>query len=165
MPIDPTIDVLLQQYAAGAAALQRATAGLSREQILTRPPAAQQSSFGAWNALEVVCHVVDMDGVFCERMKRVLTEESPALPNAEENAWAARLAYDTRDLAEELALLRCLRLQMGHILRQQPPAAWQRTGRHSVAGLLTLEALVNKAVKHLDHHCGILTRKRQALGF
>lgn len=160
-----TIESLLEQYDSGPDAFDRAVAGLSREQLLTRPPADQQGSVGAWHALELVCHVVDMEGVFCDRLKRVLAEESPALANADENAWAARLAYDGRDLAEELAVFRSLRAQMTRILRQQPAEAWKRIGRHSVAGELTLEALLMKAVKHFDHHGGFLLKKRQALGF
>jgi hypothetical protein len=102
-----------------------------------------------------------MEGVFCDRVKRVLAEDSPVLLAMDENAWAARLAYLARDLPEELAVFDSQRRQLARILRQQPAEAWQRTGRHSEAGMLTVESILTKAVQHLEHHCGFVLRKRK----
>src|SRR5438105_8912475 len=90
---------MIDEYVAGAQALRKAVAGMTREQLLARPVA------GKWSTLEVVCHLSDFEPILAERMKRVLTHENPTLLAADENLFAARLAYHDRDLEEELRLI------------------------------------------------------------
>jgi len=62
---------LLDAYLAGPNQLRSAVAGLSREQLISRPVA------GRWSVQEVVCHLADTDANIVYRLKRVLSEERP----------------------------------------------------------------------------------------
>jgi uncharacterized damage-inducible protein DinB len=148
---------LIDSYATGADELARAIYGLTPDQLRSRPIP------GKWSTLEVVCHLADTEQLFAERMKRVIAEDRPPLLYAEPDLWVANLAYDARDAAEEVALIKTTRQQMARILRTQQAAAWQRIGIHNEAGEQTLEQLLRKAVDHLAHHLTFIQAKREAL--
>src|SRR5437773_9841885 len=108
---------LIDSYLAGSQTLRQAVAGMSREHLLARPVP------GKWSTLEVVCHLADFDPIIADRMKRVIAEDRPQLIGADENRFAAALAYHERDLDEELALIEHTRGQMARILRRLGPEA------------------------------------------
>lgn len=149
---------LLDSYLAGVATLRQAVAGLTREHLLARPLA------GKWSTLEVVCHLADFDPILADRMKRVLAEDRPQLLGADENRFAAALAYHDRDLEEELAVIAQTRAQMARILRTQKEDVLRRVGVHNERGELTLERLIATANNHIPHHVKFIREKRQALG-
>ena len=149
---------LIQDYLAGPAALRKAVAGLSPDQLRARPVP------GKWSTLEVVCHLADFEPILADRMKRIIALDSPPLAGADENRFAATLAYHQRDLEEELAILAHTRSQMARILRTLAPEALQRTGTHNERGPLTLERMLTVATNHLPHHAQFIAEKRRALG-
>src|SRR5215510_4724987 len=101
---------MIEKYLAGVATLRQAVAGMTREQLLARPVA------GKWSTLEVVCHLVDFDPIYADRMKRTIAEDQPAILGASEQRFAAALHYHDRDLEEELTILDKTRAQMARIL-------------------------------------------------
>jgi uncharacterized damage-inducible protein DinB len=131
---------------------------MTREQLHARPIP------GKWSTLEVVCHLADFDPILADRMKRVIAEDRPTLVGADENRFAAALAYHERDLDEELTLLDKTRQQLARILRQLPPEALQRVGVHTERGPRTLEQLLTTTINHIPHHVKFIQEKRQALG-
>jgi uncharacterized damage-inducible protein DinB len=153
-----TINTLIEQYLAGPRELRNAIAGLSREQVLARPIA------GKWSTLEVVAHLADFEPIFADRMKRVIAEDKPTLVGADENKFAAALAYHDRDLQEELTIIEATRSQFARILRKLPDSALQRVGNHNERGPRTLEQLLTGAIAHVSHHAKFILEKRQALG-
>src|SRR5437660_6801255 len=130
---------LIERYVAGVKTLRQAVAGMKREQLRARPVA------GKWSTLEVVCHLADFDPILADRMKRVIAEDRPPLLGADEQRFAAALAYHERDPEEELALIERTRSQMARILRTLPAEALQRVGVHNERGPLTLERLLTIA--------------------
>src|SRR5215475_11022114 len=116
---------LIDAYLDGPAQLRRAVAGMTREQVRARPVA------GKWSTLEVVCHLADFDPIMADRMKRILAEDNPQLIGADEKRFAAVLAYQERDVEEELTIIEKTRGQMARILRTLPPSALQRVGLHN----------------------------------
>jgi uncharacterized damage-inducible protein DinB len=149
---------LIDAYLAGSKKMRQAVAGMSREQLVARPVA------GKWSTLEVVAHLVDFEPIYADRMKRVIAFENPQLLGADENLFAAALAYQQRDLQEELAVFDATRLQMARILRALPDSALQRSGVHNERGPMTLEKLLIGITNHVDHHLKFVAEKRQALG-
>src|SRR5689334_2270112 len=127
---------LVDQYAAGPALLRKAVTGMTREQLIARPIA------GKWSTLEVVCHLADFDPILAERMKRIIALDQPTMLGADENRFAATLAYHDRDLEEELAIIERTRAQMARILSKQPDAVLERTGVHNERGPFTLERML-----------------------
>jgi hypothetical protein len=149
---------LIDAYLAGPQALRRAVAGLSREQVRARPVP------GKWSTLEVVCHLADFDPILADRMKRIIAEDRPTLLGADENRFAAALAYHDRDLEEELTIIERTRGQMARVLRTLGPEALGRVGVHNERGPQTLEQLLATAARHIPHHVKFIEEKRKALG-
>ena len=153
-----TLAHLIDEYLAGPVAVRKAIAGMSAEQLRTRPVA------GKWSTLEVVCHLADFDPILADRMKRVIAEERPLLVGADENHFAAALAYHDRDVEEELTILDKTRSQLARILRKLPPEALQRVGVHNERGPRTLEQLLTGTISHIPHHLQFVNEKRKAMG-
>src|SRR5262249_49959215 len=152
---------MIDAYRAGPPALHAAVRGLGREQLVARPVA------GKWSTLEVVCHLADFDPILADRMKRVIAEDRPQLLGADENRFAAALAYHQRDLDEELAVIAQTRGQRARRLRQHGDDGRKRAGGHTDGGeraLLRLARLVTVAANHLRRHVKCIREKRQALG-
>jgi uncharacterized damage-inducible protein DinB len=153
-----TLQTLIEQYLDGPKKLRQAVAGMSHEQVLARPIA------GKWSTLEVVAHLADFDPILADRMKRVIAEDKPTLVGADEQRFAAALAYHDRDLQEELTIVEATRSQLARIMRRLPDAALQRVGNHNERGPRTLEQLLTGATDHILHHVKFILQKRQALG-
>jgi uncharacterized damage-inducible protein DinB len=154
----PTLRELADAYVAGTAQLRAAVAGMSREQLVARPVP------GKWSTLEVVCHVADFEPILADRMKRVIALDRPTLLGADENQFAAKLAYHDRDLEEELTLIDVTRRQLARILKALPEEAANRVGVHNERGPKTLAELLTTAVNHVHHHVPFIDAKRTALG-
>jgi len=149
---------LINNFAAGPQLVREAVKGMSREQILARPVP------GKWSTLEVVCHLADFEIVGADRIKRVIAEDKPTLPDGDEKLFAARLTYHSRDLEEELQLISSIRASTARILRTLNDEDFARIGNHTAAGPLTLQQLVERGVSHVKHHVKFVEEKRKALG-
>jgi uncharacterized damage-inducible protein DinB len=153
-----SLSEMIDAYLAGPAKLRAAVADLTHDQLLARPVA------GRWSTLEVVAHLADFEPVLADRMKRVISHDRPILMGADEKLFAAALAYQERDVEEELTLINVTRKQMARILRTLPSEALGRVGNHNERGPRTLEQLLDGAVKHIDHHLPFIEAKKRALG-
>ena len=149
---------LLAAYEQGIDELRAAVAGMTAEQIQSRPIA------GKWSTLEVVCHLAGTEIYFTDRIERTLAAERPLLIGVDESPYAGRLKYQALDIGEELDLFVALRRHAARVLRSQPSESWERTGVHSYDGLVTLRQLVVKAIRHLRHHLPFIAEKRAAMG-
>ena len=152
-----SISQLIDEYIKGPKLLREAVAGMTREQLLARPVA------GKWSTLELIAHLADFEPVYGDRMKRILAEDEPTLFGGDPDKFAAKLAYHERDLETELCLIECVRKQMAVILRTVPEEDFQRVGRHSEAGPLTLRTFLERITGHIPHHLPFIAEKRQAL--
>lgn len=149
---------LIDQYATGPELLRAVTQGMSREQLLARPVP------GKWSTLEVICHLADFEIVYADRLKRVIAEQEPTFFGGDPDVFAARLAYHSRDLDEELQLIAACRGHVARILRTLGEADFARIGKHSEAGPLTLLQLLQRVTNHAVHHGKFIEEKRAALG-
>ncbi len=149
---------LIGDYLVGPRALREVVSDMTREQLLARPIPDK------WSTLEVICHLSDFEPILADRMKRIITHDKPQLLGADENLFAKGLAYHERDLEEELRLIELTRSQMGRILNALPAEILQRTGVHSERGELSLERILQLAVRHIPHHLTFIIEKRKALG-
>jgi hypothetical protein len=150
-------NALIEKYLAGPGLLRRAVAGMTSDQLLARPIT------GKWSTQEVVCHLADYEPIYADRMKRVIALKEPELLKGDPGLFAARLAYEHRDMEEELAIIELARKQMGRILRALKPEDFQRQGGHSRDGVLTLEVLLQRITAHIPHHVRFIEEKRRAL--
>ncbi len=153
-----SLKLKLEEYLQGAELIRQAVAGMTREQLLAKPVP------GKWSTLEVVCHIADFEPIYADRMKRILAEENPTIMSGDPDLFAAKLAYEHRDLDVELDLISSVRKQVARIFEIQPEEAFQRTGMHSVDGPVTIETLLTRVTKHIPHHLPFIQEKREALG-
>ncbi len=149
---------LIDSYAAGPGELRAAIAGMTVVQIDAAPIP------GKWSTRQVICHIADFEPVYVDRMKRALAEEEPTVFGGDPDAFAARLAYEQRDIEEELQMIESVRRHMARILRTLPASAFQRKVIHSEAGPITLQQLLSNITNHIPHHIRFIEEKRAAMG-
>jgi uncharacterized damage-inducible protein DinB len=152
-----TVTDLISAYEKGVEELRVAVAGMTGEQLRSRPVA------GKWSALEVVCHIADCEQFFADRIKRTVAMDRPLLLGADGFRYPEPLHYQQHDLDEELDLVAVTRRQVARTLRLVAPDAWQRTAVHSETGLVTLRQLLLHAINHLRHHLRFVADKRTAM--
>ena len=148
---------LIASYLAGPELLRKAVAGMTREQLLATPIP------GKWSTQQVVCHIADFEPIYADRMKRAIAEDEPTVLSGDPDQFAARLAYDQRDVAEELDLIATVRSQMGRIFGTLKPQDFERRALHSERGPLTVRTLLGDITKHVPHHVQFIEEKRKAL--
>jgi uncharacterized damage-inducible protein DinB len=151
------VNELIDDYLAGPQKLRDAVAGMTDDQLDAKPVP------GKWSTRQVVCHIADCEIVYADRMKRVIAEDNPAMLNLDPDTFAAGLAYDQRDVEEELQLIEATRGHVGRILKTLGPGQFQRTGQHSTDGPLPLEALLARITNHIPHHIKFIEAKRAAM--
>ena len=149
---------LIAEYLAGPAALRQAIQGMTPAQLNAAPIP------GKWSTRQVICHIADFEPVYADRIKRVIAEDEPLLMSGDPDQFAAKLAYDQRDLEIELQLIEVVRQHLAGILRTLPAETFQRAGKHSRDGLLTIETLLTRITGHIPHHVQTIAEKRAALG-
>jgi hypothetical protein len=149
--------LLVEQYLLGPEILRRSISGMSDDHLNASPIPFK------WSTREVVLHLADMDLVFADHMKRVIAEEETTLLGIDDKLYGSRLAYDKRNVDEEVRLIMAMRRHMGRILRAIDADDFQRKGIHSVEGALTLGDLLQRAADHIPHHAHYIDEKRQAL--
>jgi uncharacterized damage-inducible protein DinB len=149
---------LIEQYLAGPGLVERAVQKMSGDQLDAAPIA------GKWSTRQVVCHIVDFEPVYADRMKRVIAESCPTFFGGDPDVFAAHLGYERREVDNEIALMAAVRQQMATILRGLTADDFQRMGKHSEAGPLSLETLLVRIADHVPHHVRFIDEKRKALG-
>jgi uncharacterized damage-inducible protein DinB len=149
---------LIEDYAACAPRLRQAVAGLSREDLVARPGP------GKWSILELVLHLTDSDCISIDRMKRMLTEDNPALLYADESAYVEGLFSHEQSLEDALTYFDIGRRQFARVLRKLPDEAFDRRGTHNRRGTVTVGGMVKDYIGHVDHHLKFLHEKRAKLG-
>ena len=147
----------IEDYLAGPEQLRQAIAGMSAAELDAAPIP------GKWSTRQVVCHIADFEPVYADRMKWVLVEENPPLPGGDPDQFAEKLAYEQRDLEEELQLISAVRNHLGRILKTLEPAQFERTGIHTRDGELSLWTLLDRITGHIPHHIKLIQEKRDAL--
>ena len=148
---------LIDAYAAGPEELRRSIAGMSAEQMDAAPVP------GKWSTRQVICHIADFEPVYMERMMRVIAEEQPPLRSGDPDVFAAALAYDAREIEEELQLIAAVRQHTARIMRALPESVFDRTGIHSTDGAVSLRTLLERITRHIPHHVRTIEEKRHAL--
>jgi len=154
----PTLAELTDAYMAGAAKVRAVVVGMTPDQLRARPV------YGKWSTLEVVAHLADFEPIYVERMKRTIALSRPIVLGADENEFAIALAYQQRDIAEELDVIEASRKAFGRVLRSLPEASLQKMCVHSERGLLSLAQLLTSVNGHVAHHVAFIVEKKKALG-
>ncbi len=106
---------------------------------------------GKWNLRQFLLHLADCEGVFVDRMRRVLAEDRPLLMKFDENRWAG-LFPERRSLAIAANAFRACRESVIELARLAPAEITTRVGVHSGEGLRSFAQLLEKSWQHNAHH-------------
>ena len=148
---------MIDDYLTGPQKLRDAIDGMTDEEINAAPIP------GKWSTRQVICHITDFEPVYADRMKRIIVEENPTMFGGDPDVFAAGLAYNERDIEEELQLLEAVRKHVARILKTLKPIQFERTGNHSEDGPISLEVLLERITNHIPHHIAFIEEKRAAL--
>lgn len=112
---------------------------------------------------ELVGHLTDMDGVFRERAWLILETDDPELPSAHPPTLYRAAIYRTWSMTELLDAFHTSRQQTLNLLRGLTSAAWRRTGRHVIFGVIPLTHQGNWVVSHERGHLVEMAQMRHDL--
>ena len=140
-------ETLLLTLESTPALLARAAATLLPAEARMRPAG------GGFSFVENVWHLADLEREgYGARIRRILTEEDPALANFDGDRMARDRAYQDRAIAIGLALFeraRALNLQNLRALRAED---WERSGSQEGVGRVTLADVVRMMADHDRSH-------------
>ncbi len=118
---------------------------------------------GKWSAAEIVHHLADSETTSALRLRRLLVEDHPLIQGYDQEAFAARLNYNNRDMAPALEAFRSARATTAQLFDLMSEEDWQREGTHSESGAYTPEDWLQIYAAHAHNHAGQIRRLRDAL--
>ncbi len=95
-------------------------------------------------------------------MKLIMAEENPTMFGGYPAVFAVGLAYDERDIEEELQLIAAVRRHVARIMKTLQPEQFGRAGEHSVDGPISLEVLPQRITNLIPNHIAFIEEKRAA---
>ncbi|MBK8025254.1 MAG: DinB family protein [Chloroflexi bacterium] len=105
-----------------------------------------------WCVLEILCHVSDFEGIYTERIRRVVDEDRPRFPNVDHMALVTEGEYKSQSLPAVWAQFVDKRRALVAYLESLPAEAWGREGIYSdgTVGTVT-ELAINAALHEINH--------------
>lgn len=115
--------------------------------VLRRKPAPDK-----WSAMEVVCHLRDVEKLWVNRIVKAAFSDRPAYYLLDFEALAGKHSYNTQDLASALKEFARLRADTVGLLRALPAGQWKRVGIHPKRGEVSIERTVEIMMGHDQGH-------------
>ena len=147
---------VFDRFVRGPALVREALAGTGPATLNRRPPGED------WSMRDVVIHLADDELVQAVRIRFVLGGDTPDLPAWDQDLWKRKLLYVFRDPEAALSTFQQVRYSTAELLRECAPDAWERTGRHAEAGVVTVADLVVRSADHVEEHVAQLRAMRGA---
>ena len=111
-----------------------------------------QPAPGEWAAIEVIAHMADTDQRALERIRLMLDEDDPELPAFDPEALARQRDYLHMPVPATIDRLETTIGALLEKLRALDDEQWQRTGRHSEHGSITIaDYLAHVTAEDVDH--------------
>lgn len=146
---------LINRYARGFAAVVGALENFPHE-MLTR-----HFIQGKWSAAEIVQHLADSEMTSAIRLRKLLSEDFPVIAGYDQDVYAQKMRYNTRDIAPALLAFRAARETSLQLLEQLDEADWKRSGWHTEHGVYTVEMWLEIYAAHAPGHAAQIARLRQ----
>jgi hypothetical protein len=104
---------------------------------------------GTFSLVEQAWHLADLEREgYGERIRRLLNEDHPLLPDFDGDRIARERNYRARSLAEGVAAFTAARVENIRFLRSLPPEAWGRRGTQEGVGEIRLEDVPRMMQQH-----------------
>jgi hypothetical protein len=118
---------------------------------------------GKWSAAEIVHHLADSETTSALRLRRLLVEDHPLIQGYDQEAFAARLNYNNRDMAPALEAFHSARATTAQLFDLMSDDDWRREGTHSESGAYTPEDWLQIYAAHAHNHADQIRRLRDAV--
>ncbi len=148
---------LIARYMDGYNQVAESLEGFSSD-LLTAHPIP-----GKWSAAEIVHHLADSETTSALRLRRLLVEDHPLIQGYDQEAFAARLNYNNRDMTPALEAFRSARATTAQLFDLMSDKDWQREGTHSESGAYTPEDWLRIYAAHAHNHADQIRRLRDAV--
>ena len=148
---------LIRQYAAGYEEVLRALEGFPAGKLTARP------FRGKWTAAEIVHHLADSEMTSAIRLRRLLVEDRPVIQAYDQEAYAARLRYNERDIVPALEAFRAARTTSVQLLETMSAGDWARQAWHTEGGAYGTERWLESYAAHAHNHAAQIARLRAAV--
>jgi hypothetical protein len=137
---------VLARLEAAPSRLATALRAFSKEALQLQPAPDK------WSAIEIACHLRDIDRLYAERVSKAAFSDRPSFWMMDNALVSRKLAYREADAAAVLKEHRKRRQDLLSLLRALPHGHWQRTGLHPTRGELTIEKLATVIADHDERH-------------
>jgi len=145
---------LIDRFRTGFDDVSDSLTGTTPEELDRRPPGSD------WSARQITHHLADSETTAYVRLRRLIAEDNPTIPEYDEGAFARRLHYD-RPIEPSLAVLRAVREASLQLLESLTPQEWERSGTHSEAGPYSVDDWLLTYSKHSHEHADQIRRARR----
>src|SRR6266571_7372830 len=148
---------LIAQYKEGYAEVTRALENFPSDALTANLIS------GKWSAAEIVHHLADSETTSAMRLRRLLVEDHPLIQGYDQDAFAARLNYNNREIAPALEAFRSTRATTAQLFDLMSEDDWRREGTHSESGAYTPEGWLQIYAAHAHNHADQIRRLRDAV--
>jgi len=149
--------LLVSQYRSGYDEVAAALDGFPPDSLTSHPIA------GKWSAAEIVHHLADSETTSGLRLRRLLVEDHPLIQGYDQDAYAAALSYNRRDIAPSLEAFRSARATTAQLFDYMSDEDWRREGTHSESGSYGVEDWLKIYAAHAHNHAAQISRLKDAL--
>jgi len=149
---------LIATYKDGYNTVVAALEGFPQDSLTAHPIA------GKWSAAEIVHHLADSETTSGLRLRRLLVEDHPLIQGYDQDAYAAALNYNRRDIAPSLEAFRAARATAAQLFEFMSDQDWHREGTHSESGSYGAEDWLKIYAAHAHNHAAQIQRLKDALG-
>jgi hypothetical protein len=137
---------ILERLGSAPGRLQKLLRSFSAEALRRSPHP------GKWSAIEIACHLRDIDRLYAERVTKAAFSDRPSFWMMDNARVAEKLRYREADPAAVLKEHRRRREDLLSLLRALPQSAWLRTGLHPKRGDISIEKLASVIADHDENH-------------
>src|SRR5713226_5546279 len=148
---------LIGRYHDGYSQVAESLNGFPQDSLTAHPIS------GKWSAAEIVHHLADSETTSALRLRRLLVEDHPVIQGYDQDAYAARLNYNNRDMKPALDAFRSARATTSQLLDSMSDDDWRREGTHSESGSYSAEDWLRIYAAHAHNHASQIARLREAL--
>jgi hypothetical protein len=136
-----------------AGALAAASEGHGRDDLAHRPGPK------SWAAVEVLCHLRDVEESFLDRMRLIVATDEPRFITTNPDRWAEERQYPRNDAHAALEAFRARREDTLRFFAELTPEQWHRAGHQMDSrGRRTIDDFLTLMAWHDDNHLHQLRR-------
>ena len=112
---------------------------------------------------EIVHHLADSETVSGIRLKRLLVEDRPLIQGYDQEAFASKLNYNSREIGPALEAFRSARANTAQLFELMSEEDWKREGTHSESGSYTAEDWLRIYAAHAHNHAAQIQCLKESL--